>query len=169
MKPVTNDVYFAVFARGDMKALKATRVPDPRNAVNHPDGFPAISRSAAQVDEWAIDGEIVARKVSACGETLHWLRADIAAIGERHVEADRAETDRMKATVAEMIDADRRRRAEVAARPVPALSPQLIHAAMRHNQRIGRYWDQNVRGAETRARFALLLDHAAVSVEGDDE
>jgi hypothetical protein len=151
---VPAEVHRAAFAHGVMRDLGAVRVASTR-ALPQPAGFTSISPDAAEIDEWAVGAEVVARKVVACGHRMHWLRHDIATLAEAALEREHAEMERVRDGVVQSIMQDRQRRG--AAPPAPLPSPQLIHAAMKHSARIGRLHDQNSRGDAERAKFAHLL------------
>lgn len=110
------------------------------------------------------DGEVIARKVSANGSVACWLRADLIQPTLDRMAADRADTERVTREVAAYAAATRPLPPDQ--RPVPVLSEGLIHAAMTHSKRIGRYWDMNRRGADERLKFSRQL---AVSRKNDGE
>ena len=79
------------------------------------------------------DGSVLARKVVACGQTLCWLRADIAAAAHAALAAEAAEHGRIKAALAQFISSTDRDGAERNGCTVEQ------YRAMRHAK--GNAWD----------------------------
>jgi hypothetical protein len=149
----TAEIYRALFAHKIMSGLGAERVTEMKEL---PDiiGQTTTTGRTAEVQEWQIAGEVVARKVTACGRTECWARPDLAELAEAHLEAEHAEMERIKAEVVAFAKAHPR--ADISGRPKP-LSPQVIQAAIRHSARIGRLYDMDSRGDAERGKFARQL------------
>lgn len=79
----------------------------PEGAAKRPVSKPFLA-------EWALPGgEVVARKVVACGEVACWLRSDLAAAAATALEAERIEYDRVvEETCAWMLLRDMERAAD---------------------------------------------------------
>lgn len=115
----------------------------------------------ACIKEWKTpDGEVIARKVEACGGVECWLRADLAlqVLVDRAEEA--AERERVLREMAAYINASRQHSRDQMAETY-VLSSALIHAAVRRNAKLGRLYDMNSRGDKTRGNLAAALDRAA--------
>jgi hypothetical protein len=113
--------------------------------------------SNARVLEYVLpDGQVIGRLVEACGQIETWLERSVATdtlIARADAEA---EVERIKK---EMVKHIRRRDGEKQPETY-VLSSACVHAAARHQSRIGRLWDQNSRGDRTRANLAHALDRA---------
>jgi hypothetical protein len=117
----------------------------------------------AKIIEYAVDGEIVARLVRACGEVECWLRADMATATLVARVEDVAETERMKKRVLAYVGAGQRARDQRAEEYV--LSTGLLQAAVRRQSTLGRLYDMNARGDKVRGNLVAALDRA-VKAEG---
>lgn len=162
MIPVPRDVFreglaYSVVADAGAKKVARPRTPLSGNSV---DG----GSTHARVLEYALPGgEVVARLVEACGEIECWLRSDLATETlVRRADAF-AEKERIIKEMASYINATRRSGEQRAETYV--LSSALIHAAARHQSRLGRLHDMNSRGDKTRANLAGALDRA-IKAEG---
>jgi hypothetical protein len=148
---------FVDFIRFVAAKAGAKQVRTPRVQLSGfvSDGGP----SETKVLEYAIDGEIVARLVRACGETECWLRRDMAAetLSARADQA--AERERiLKELTAYAHASQQHNRDQVAESYV--LSSGLIHAAVRRNARLGRLYDLDAKGDKTRGNLVAALDRA---------
>ena len=153
MKTVTQTLFRASCAYGVVAAAGGKpRRPRPVGL----EGFEVHGGTThREVLEFVAGDEVIARKVSALGSVECWLRADLIQPTLDCMAASRADNERIITEVAAYADATRP--APAAERPVPVLSEGLIHAAMRHSQRIGRFFDMNTRGARERENFTRLL------------
>jgi hypothetical protein len=140
----------------------AKQVRTPRTQLS---GFVSDGgQSEAKVLEYAIDGEIVARMVRACGETECWLRKDMA-VETLSARADQAaEKERILNEVRAYAHASQQHARDQRAESY-VLSRACVNAAARHQSKIGRLWDMNSRGDRVRANLASALDRA-VKAEG---
>jgi hypothetical protein len=148
-----------------LRGLDARTVTPQRPAAI--EGHNAISPEDAEITEWAIGDEVVARKVKACGRVMCWLRHDIAEIAEAHLETEHEEMERVRRSVVASIERDRQRQAAGNAPPFNP-SPEMVRSLWRHQSRTGRLHDRTSRGDELRARMALLLDRADLTHDGED-
>lgn len=114
--------------------------------------------SPAKILEYAVDGEIVARLVRACGQVQCWLRRDMAVATLAARVEDVAETERMKKRVLAYVGAEEHSRDQRAETYV--LSKALILAAARRQSTLGRLYDQNARGDRVRGNLVAALDRA---------
>lgn len=159
MITVPRDVFRDSLAYSVVANAGAKRVVRPRTQMsgNSVDG----GNKVARVLEYAMPGgEVVARLVEACGEVETWLRRDLAT--ETLVaRADAfAEKERIIKEVADYARATRQHSRDQAAETY-VLSTALIHAAVRHQSRIGRLHDMNSRGDRVRGNLAAALERAA--------
>lgn len=136
---------------------KSVRTPRVQLSGTVSDGGPA------KILEYAVDGEIVARLVRACGQVQCWLRADMAAATLAARVEDVAETERMKKRVLAYAGAGQHARDQRAEEYV--LSSALILAAARRQSTLGRLYDMNARGDKVRGNLVAALDRA-VKAEG---
>lgn len=154
------DVFRDAIAHGVISAAGATKVnrPVPQMSGMSRDG----GHSHARILEYATpSGETVARLVEACGQVETWLRADLCTdtlVARADAEA---EIERVKREMVAHLKAQARDRQPESY----VLSSALIHAAARHQSRIGRLHDMNSRGDRVRANLAHALDRA-VKAEG---
>lgn len=163
MITVPRDVFRDALAYSVVSKAGGRKVPQPVRPTMS--GYDRDgNHSAARVLEYALPGgEIVARLVEACGAVETWLRPDLATdVLVARADAE-AEKERIIREVAAYANATRRRGEQRAESYI--LSSALIHAAVRHNSRIGRLHDHNSRGDRVRANLAHALDRA-VKAEG---
>lgn len=114
----------------------------------------------ATVKEFATaDGEVISRKVCALGEVACWLRSDLADAAEAALEHEAAEHRRVIAEVADYARATRQHSRDQSAQTY-VLNSSLLHAAARHQARIGRLYDMNSRGDRVRGNLVAALDRA---------
>jgi hypothetical protein len=157
LTPVPHDLFRDCCALVVAKA-GAKQVRTPRVQLS---GFVSDGgQSEAKVLEYAIDGEIVARMVRACGETECWLRKDMA-VETLSARADQAaEKERILNEVRAYAHASRQHSRDQVAESY-VLSTGLLHAAVRRNARIGRLYDLDSRGDKTRGNLSAALRRAA--------
>lgn len=148
------DDMFRDFVRFVAAKVGAKSVSRPRIQLSGTvrDGAPA------KILEYAVDGEIVARLVRACGQTVCWLRRDMAVATLAARIEDAAETERMKQRVLAYVGAEAHSREQRAESYV--LSSALVHAAARRQSKLGRLHDQNSRGDRVRGNLVAALDRA---------
>lgn len=159
MRVVTAEIYRAIFACGGMAERSARRVTVLRHAPG-PQGFKTTGSDAdAEIQEWAIADEVVARKVEACGSRMFWLRDDLAEIAANWLDAEHAGMCRVRDKVLESCARDRERRANAPPVDMSYMSDAMLRSVVNHSSRTGRLWDMNSRGDEERARIAMLMDH----------
>jgi hypothetical protein len=154
------DDVFRDFVRFVAASVGAKSVRSPRIQLS---GAVREAGAPAKILEYAVDGEIVARLVRACGAVQCWLRADMAAATLAARVEDVAETERMKARVLAYVGAGQHSRDQRAETYV--LSSALIHAAARRQSTLGRLYDMNSRGDRVRGNLVAALDRA-VKAEG---
>jgi hypothetical protein len=153
------DVFRDSLAYSVVAKAGAAKVVRPRTQMsgNSVDG----GNKLARVLEYALPGgEVVARLVEACGCVETWLRRDLAT--ETLVaRADAfAEKERIIKQVTDYARATRQKSRDQMAETY-VLSSALIHAAVRHQSRIGRLHDMNSRGDRVRDNLAAALERAA--------
>src|SRR3954466_13393449 len=97
MKHCPHPLFRAAIAHGCVTRAggERTRRQPPQLLGNSVDGG-----STAEVLEYAADGDVIARKVVASGETACWLRADIADAAQAALDHAAAEIERVKAQMA---------------------------------------------------------------------
>jgi hypothetical protein len=156
----TPDDIFRDFVRFVAAPVGAKSVRTPRVQLS---GIVSEGGAPAKILEYAVDGEIVARLVRACGEVQCWLRADMATATLAARVEDVAETERMKQRVLAYVGAAEHSRDQRAETYV--LSKALIHAAVRRQSTLGRLYDMNAKGDKTRGNLVAALDRA-VKAEG---
>lgn len=156
----TPDDIFRDFIRFVAPSVGAKSVRSPRIQLS---GIVSDGAGPAKILEYAVDGEIVARLVRACGEVQCWLRADMATATLAARVEDVAETERMKARVLAYVGAGQRARDQRAEEYV--LSMGLLQAAVRRQSTLGRLYDMNARGDRVRGNLVAALDRA-VKAEG---
>lgn len=156
----TPDDIFRDFVRFVAAPVGAKSVRTPRVQLS---GIVSEGGAPAKILEYAVDGEIVARLVRACGEVQCWLRADMATATLAARVEDVAETERMKQRVLAYVGAGQHARDQRAEEYV--LSSALILAAARRQSTLGRLYDMNARGARVRGNLVAALDRA-VKAEG---
>lgn len=123
------------------------------------DGF-CREGARPEILEFAIDGEVVLRKVKACGMIECWLRQDLALETlVAQVEAA-AEKERIIKEVSDYARATRQHSRDQQAETY-VLSSALLHAAVRRNAKLGRLFDMDSRGDKTRGNLAAALERAA--------
>jgi hypothetical protein len=156
LTPVPHDLFRDCCALVVAKA-GAKQVRTPRVQLS---GFVSDGgQSEAKVLEYAIDGEIVARMVKACGETECWLRKDMA-VETLSARADQAaEKERILKEMAAYTHASQQHSRDQAAESY-VLSTGLIHAAVRRNARLGRLYNLDSRGDKVRGNLSAALRRA---------
>jgi len=153
MQSVSRTLHYAAFRFGHINRMGAYKVvPVPEGLT----GMPVV-KTDAEVSEWHIHGEPVARSVKACGDAAYWLRRDIADMAYASLQAEAEENERMIGTVKAYAAATR---LQAGTRPRWVPSVAMVEAAARHAARIGRLNDRNSRGDSTRARFVEQLRQA---------
>jgi hypothetical protein len=155
MKAVPDDVYSAAHRFGIVSHAGGRKV----RPIAAPDleGFHTCGGEGGRVvSEFAAGGEVIARRVETSTGQECWLRADLVELAEIALGHEAARTARAISETVAYAEATRRD-----ADPRPAderpLSVGLIHAAMRHSKRIGRFYDMNSRGDAERGKFARQL------------
>jgi hypothetical protein len=161
VRAVTDNLFRAACGYGVVAAAGGKPVRPPASGLEGYDVTGGVEHRA--VLEFVAGDEVIARKVVAMGNVECWLRADLIQPTLDRMAADQAETERVIRELSAFAEATRP--VPMDQRPVPVLSEGLIHAAMKHSQRIGRYWDMNRRGADERQKFGRLL---AVAHKNDE-
>lgn len=117
--------------------------------------------SRAEVLEYAKeDGSVIARLVKACGVVEAWLDATLATdvlVARSDAEAEK---ERIIKEVTAYAHASRQHSRDQAAESF-VLSSALLHAAVRHQSRIGRLHDHNSRGDRVRGQLSAALKRAS--------
>lgn len=145
---------YGVIARAGGKKV---RQPAPAMSGYSRDG----GHTAAEVLEFALpDGEVISRKVQACGEVECWLRQDLALETlVKRIDAA-AEIERIKKEVAAYAHATRQHSRDQMADSY-VLSSSLLHAAVRRQAKLGGLYDMDKRGDRIRGNLAAALKRAA--------
>jgi hypothetical protein len=161
LSPTTPDL-IRDFIRFVAPSVGAKSVHTPRVQLS---GAVRDGAGPAKIIEYAVDGEIVARLVRACGSVECWLRADMATATLVARVEDVAETERMKARVLDDYHHASPQHARDQRAEEYVLSSSLIHAAARRQSTLGRLYDMNARGDKVRGNLVAALDRA-VKAEG---
>lgn len=145
---------FAAMVAPKVGAMVTTR-KSPHLSGNSVDG----GGSRAEIIEWTLPGgEVVARKVTALGQTERWLRADLA------TDTLIARSDAFAAKeslIKEMADYSRAtRRHPEQRKETYVLSSALIHAASRRQATLGGLYDMDARGDKIRGNLVAALGRA---------
>lgn len=158
------DVFRDALAYSVVAKAGGKKVPQPRHPTMS--GYDRDgNHSRAEVLEYALpSGETIARMVKACDSVECWLRSDLAT----ETLIARADAEAQKYRILKEMEAyaqasqqhsrDQRAQSYV-------LSSACVHAAARHNAKIGRLYDSNSRGDRVRGNLAAALDRA-VKAEG---
>lgn len=138
-------------------AVKVKAAAKPQLSGHSRDG----GHSAARILEYARPGgPVVARLVEACGHVETWLEASLATdtlIARSDAEAEK---ERIIREVTNYARATRQNSRDQMAETF-VLSSALLHAAVRHQSRIGRLHDHNSRGDRVRGQLSAALKRAS--------
>lgn len=151
------DVFRDALAYSIVSGAGGKKVRQPRRPQLS--GFQVDGGDAkAEVLEYAKeDGTVIARLVKACGVVEAWLEASLATdvlIARSDAEAEK---ERIIREVAAYAEKTRRQGGE----QTYVLSSACLHAAVRHNARIGRLYDHNSRGDRVRGNLSAALKRAS--------
>lgn len=104
MRLVSDDVYFAGHAHDYVRRAGGRRSVPVRETLAE-GACPLRGQRIGEITEFVTPtGEVLSRKVIACGERLCWLRRDIAEAAAAAIDAEAAEHKRIAAVVCEEMD-----------------------------------------------------------------
>jgi hypothetical protein len=143
--------YSCISKRGGKKVRQG---PPPQLSGMTTDG----GERHAEVLEYALpDGRVIARLVKACGMVEAWLETSLATdvlIARSDAEAEK---ERVIKEVIAYANATRSKGGE----QTYVLSSACLHAAVRHQAKIGRLYDRNSRGDKVRGNLSSALARAS--------